>query len=58
MLTAYRTTISLEQIDSMNLFLLHTFQIQNAYTTETCEISEDKKYFSTTAQPPSALPVN
>jgi hypothetical protein len=57
-LSAYRTSVYSEQTDRINLFLLHTFQIQNACITETCEIFQDEKYFSMSAQPLSVLPVS
>jgi hypothetical protein len=37
--------------------ILHIFRNQNAHKTETCDVCQEEIYFSTNAQPPSALPV-
>jgi hypothetical protein len=50
-------TLHSELSDSINLFLLHTFQIQNTNKVESCELFQGKKYFSANTLPPSALPV-
>jgi hypothetical protein len=52
MLKAYESTLYSERTDSINLFSLYTFQINNAHKAETCQVFKDRGYLSTNAQPP------